>query len=207
VAVAAGRRLCDAAAIGALADTPLTVLLERIGSSAPVPGAGPAAALTCALAAALVEMVCGVSLRQARGTDAAALEARRERCAELRTGATGLAELDMAAYTAVLAARRGRSEPGGAELLHDALAAAADPPLAIAEAAAEVARLAAEALADARGAVRGEAATAALLAEAVVRAGAAMVELNLAGDPADPRRARASDLAAAAREDRERAAG
>ena len=29
--VAAGRRLCDAAAIDVLADTPLTVLLERIG--------------------------------------------------------------------------------------------------------------------------------------------------------------------------------
>jgi methenyltetrahydrofolate cyclohydrolase len=195
--------LCDAATIGKLADTPLTELLESIGSSAPVPGAGPAAAFVCALAAALVEMVSAVSLRQEEPAEHAALETRRARCAELRAAAPELAEEDMAAYADVLAARRVRSEPGGAERLHDALAAAADPPLAIAEAAAEVTRLAAEAFAAARGAVRGEAATAALLAEAVVRAAATIVELNLAGSPADSRRARARDLAAAARGDRE----
>ena len=187
-----------------MAQTPLRELLERIASSEPVPGAGPSAALTCALAAALVEMVCAVSLRK---EPSAALEARRERAAALRGHSCLLAERDMAVYGEVLAARRRRGEPGGGEGLQRALAAAADPPLAIAEAAAEVTGLAADAYADAHGAVRGEALTAAVLAEAVVRACASIVTLNLGGAPSDPRRARAAALRSAAAATREQLAG
>ena len=187
-----------------MAQIPLRELLERVASSEPLPGAGPAAALTCALAAALVEMVCAVSLRR---EPSATLEARRERAEALRAGSCALAERDMAVYGEVLAARRGRGEPGGGERLQLALAAAADPPLAIAEAAAELTALAAEAYADARGAVRGEALTASVLAEAVVRACAEIVALNLGGAPADPRRARAAALVSAAAAARERIAG
>ena len=38
------------ARIDRLADTPLAQLLDRVASAQPVPGAGPAAAWTCALA-------------------------------------------------------------------------------------------------------------------------------------------------------------
>jgi formiminotetrahydrofolate cyclodeaminase len=200
----AARRLWHAGAISELAQTPLRELLERIASSEPVPGAGPSAAWTCALAAALVEMVCAVSLRK---EPSAALEARRERAAVLRADSCALAERDMAVYGEVLAARRRRGEQGGGERLQQALAAAADPPLAIAEAAAEVTGLAAEAYADARGAVRGEALTAAVLAEAVGRACAALVPLTRGGAPSDPRRARAAALLSAAAAARERLAG
>ncbi|HXR14461.1 MAG TPA: cyclodeaminase/cyclohydrolase family protein [Solirubrobacteraceae bacterium] len=197
------RRLCDADAIGGLADTSSwTELLERVASSEPVPGAGPAAAWTCALCAALVEMVCGVMLRREADEDGAR-SARRARASAIRVSALALAERDIDAYRDVLAARR----QGTAQLRHDALSAAADPPLAIAETAAEVVALAADSFADARGGVRGEAAVAAVLAEGVVRAAAAIVEFNLAGEPNDPRRARARELAEAARAECGRVAG
>ena len=180
-----------------LADSSYAALLERVAANDPAPGAGPSAACTCALAAALVEMVSGVAL--AKGSDgASATEQRRDRAAELRAEALDLADRDMAAYTEVLAVLRRRSEPGHGERLRAALSGAADPPMAVVEIAAELTRLAADAAAEARGAVKGEAMTAAILAEATVRAGLPLVDLNLASAPDDPRRARVRELAEAA---------
>jgi formiminotetrahydrofolate cyclodeaminase len=184
----------------------LTTLLERVASSDPLPGAGPTAALSCALAAALVEMVSAVTLRK-QPADAAAAQARRGRAAVLRARALALADEDVAAYRDVLAVSRTRDQPGHAARLREALGAAAEPPVAIVEVAAEITRLAADAVADARGGIRGEAITAAILAEGVARAGVAIVELNLAGAPDDPRLARVRALARAARADRDRVAG
>jgi formiminotetrahydrofolate cyclodeaminase len=197
--------LCDPLEIDALADSSLAALLERVASSDPAPGAGPSAAWTCALAAALVEMVSAVALRKEPHAGGA-IAARRERAAELRVVALALAERDIAAYRDVLAVGRRRGEAGHAQRLRDALGAAADPPIAIVEVAAELTRLAADAAGEARGGIRGEAVTAAVLAEAVARAGASIAELNLAGAPDDPRLARVRALAQAARADRERVA-
>jgi methenyltetrahydrofolate cyclohydrolase len=198
--------LCDPPAIDAPADRSLAELLGQVASSRPSPGAGATVAWTCALAAALVEMVCAVSLRK-EPQDASAAGARRERAAELQASALALAELDIAAYRDVLAVARRREEPGHAGRLREALAAAAGPPAAIVELAAEVTRLAAEAAEDARGGIRGEAITAAVLGEAVARAGVSIVELNLAASPEDPRLARVRELARAARADRDRLVG
>jgi formiminotetrahydrofolate cyclodeaminase len=181
----------------------LAALLERVASSDPAPGAGPTAAWTCALAAALVEMVSAVALRK-QPQAAGAVEARRRRAAELRATALALAERDIAAYRDVLDVARRRGEAGHAQRLRDALGAAADPPIAIVEAAAEVTRLAADAAGEARGGIRGEAITAAVLAEAVARAAVSIAELNLAGVPEDPRLGRVRALAQAARADRDR---
>jgi formiminotetrahydrofolate cyclodeaminase len=189
--------------IGALVDSPLAALLERVASSDPAPGAGPTAAWTCALAAALVEMVSAVALRK-QPQDADAIEARRLRAVELRSNALALAERDIAAYRDVLAVARRRGEASHPQRLRDALGAAADPPIAIVEVAAEVTRLAADAAGQARGGIRGEAITAAVLAEAVARAGVSIAELNLAGAPEDPRLGRVRALAQAARADRDR---
>jgi formiminotetrahydrofolate cyclodeaminase len=187
-----------------LADSSLAALVERVASSDPAPGAGPSAAWTCALAAALVEMVSAVELAKepAGAADAAG---RRDRATALRAAALDLADRDVAAYSSVLAVLRRRDEPGHGRRLRDALSEAADPPLAIVEIAAEVTRLAADAALSARGGVRGEAMTAAVLAEAVVRAGMPLVDLNLASAPEDPRRARVLELAEEARADLARA--
>ena len=162
--------------------------LERLASETPAPGAGAAAAWCCALAAALVEMVARVVL--GRGEDAPDFERRRHRAAELREDALRLADEDAAAYRAAMEAPR--------QHRREAFAAAADPPLAIAEAAAEACALAAASAEKVDGPVRGEAETAVLVAAAATRAAARLVELNLAATPDDPRLARARELADAA---------
>jgi len=187
-----------------MADSSLSELLARLATTAPAPGAGPAAAWTCALAAALLEMVVATEMRREPG-DAPAARRRRDRAGALRERALALADTDVAAYRAVLEVRRERDLPGHATRLAEALSAAADPPVAIAEAAAEVARLAADAARRARGGVRGEAITAAVLAEAATTACVALVELNLGGAPDDPRLERVRALAASAGADRARA--
>jgi formiminotetrahydrofolate cyclodeaminase len=179
------------------ADLPLTEIVESVAARDPTPGAGPSLAWTCALAAALVEMVSAVTLRK-EPESPAAVQARVDRARALRTTALALADLDAAAYRDVLAVQRRRDEPGHPQRLRQALADAADPLVRIVETAREVTELATGAVADARGGVRGEALTAIVLAESVARGGVPLVELNLANDPQDPRRAQVRAAAAAA---------
>ena len=114
--------------------------------------------------------------------------------AALRARAAELAEVDVAAYAQ---ARRGlldavaerRGQP-----LRPLLHAAADVPFRIGETAADVAELAAEAARHGAPDRRPDAAVAAGLAEAAVRAASVLVEVNLAVSPDD-------DLAAQTRHD------
>lgn len=170
--------------------TPLSTLLDGLASTAPAPGAGAAAAWTAAIAAALVEMVSAIECRREGASPQAV--GRRDRAGELRPLVLALAQEDVAAYAAVLAARGDRGR------WREALAAAADPPLRIASAAAELCELAADAVANARGGVRGEALAAVALASAAVSASVPLVELNLGGAPDDPRLAAARELRARA---------
>jgi methenyltetrahydrofolate cyclohydrolase len=185
-------------------DRPFADLVRDVASVQPTPGAGPSLAWTCALAAALVEMANAVVLRH-QPELADAITAERDRATALRKLALSLADKDAAAYRRVLAAQRDRETPDRARRIRRALVAAADPIVAIAEAAAEVTHLAADVAARARGGVRGEAVTAAALGCAVAEAGVSVVELNLAGTPDDPRHARVHQAADAARANRQRA--
>jgi methenyltetrahydrofolate cyclohydrolase len=187
-----------------LAAAPLTELLARVATPSPAPGAGPAAAWTAALAAALLEMVIANELRREPG-NAPGAQRRCDRALALRRRVLLLADTDVAAYRTVLEVRREGDVAGHAARLHEALSAAADPPLAIAEIAAEIARMASEAARRVRGGVRGEAIAAVALGEAAVAASAALVELNLGGNIADPRLARIRALAAEAAGERARA--
>lgn len=184
----------------------LAEVVQRVASLEPTPGAGPSLAWTCGLAAALVEMVSAVTLRQ-QPPDPSAIEQRRDRATAVRHQALSLADTDAAAYREVLAVKRRRQDPGHAARLREALHAAADPLVAIVEAGGDVTRLAADARAQVRGGARGEAMTAAVLGDAVVQAGASLVELNLAGSRDDPRLARVRHVAQAAADDRDRALG
>jgi formiminotetrahydrofolate cyclodeaminase len=188
------------------AELSLAEIMDLVASSEPTPGAGPSLAWTCALAAALVEMVSTVSLRK-QPQDPGAIEDRRGRAAALRRVALSLADTDAAAYGDVLAVQREREQPDYAHRLRHALHRAADPLVAIVEAAGEVTGLAADAVADARGGVRGEAITATVLGAAVVHAGVPLVELNLAGAGEDPRLDRVRGVRAAAEAKRARALG
>lgn len=164
----------------------LTGFLEEVAARTSSPGGGAVAAVAAALAAALAEMAAHFSSKHWDDAGEAAARAR-----ELRERAAPLAQADAEAYEAVIAARGG---PGYGE----ALSRAADAPLAVVEAAAGVAELAAELAARGNPNLRGDAVTAALLAEASARAAANLVEINLAGRNGDRRVDRAQELASAA---------
>jgi formiminotetrahydrofolate cyclodeaminase len=180
----------------ALADRTLGQLLDDVAAETPSPGGGSSCALACALGAGLVEMAAGFTLARdqyaERHERMAALGAR---AGELRAAALALAEEELHVYAAVLEVLREPAEqPGRAKRLDAALSDAADSPLAVARAAAEVAEYAAEVAGTGNRHLRGDAVSGALLAEAACAAAARLAEINLTGRPTDPRRAEASEL-------------
>ncbi len=184
-----------------LSGLPFGSLVDQIGAPTPAPGGGSTSACVCALGAALLEM-------------AAVIEGRGEgeRMRLLREHALELAERELGSYAPVLAARRlPADDPERATRIDEALTDASAAPLAIAEAASEVAELGAGIAAGSGRAVRGDALAGVLLAEAAAAAAAALVEINLAGREAEAEeltRAReAATRAAAARSTALRPAG
>jgi formiminotetrahydrofolate cyclodeaminase len=170
--------------------------LDELAAAQPEPGGGSAAALAVALAAALCAMTAELSARHLADAPRLAADSRG-----LLRRAAPLAQADADAYAGVLATRRAPGQPAGRpreERLSAALARASEVPLEVADLGDRVAALAA-AIAD-RGnpAVRGDALAAARLAAAAAQAAAALVRINLAGTPDDPRPARATRLAARA---------
>jgi formiminotetrahydrofolate cyclodeaminase len=181
-----------------LRSLPLAEVLGRLAAPTPAPGGGSAAGLACALAAALVEMSAGFE-------SAADAESRRTGAAQARARALELAELDLSSYEPVLRAlRRPAGDPERPARLAEALSAAAAVPFGISQVAGEVTAQA-RAATDAAGRhVRGDCATAAVLAGAACRAAALLVEINLHGTD-DPRRAEAENLVRTAIVDSEHA--
>ena len=167
-----------------LADRPLAALLAEIAAATPAPGGGSTVAVACALAAALVEMSAGPP---------------HERAAALQARALELADADLRSFGPVLEAQRlPAGDESRPERLRAALSAASDTPLAVAAVGCEVAELAAAVARAGRPSLEGDAAAAALLAEAATRAAARLVELNLAGAPDDVRLRTAGEYAARA---------
>jgi methenyltetrahydrofolate cyclohydrolase len=125
-----------------------------------------------------------------------------ERAEVLRSQMATLALADEDAYAKVIEALRLPSDsPSRPSELEAALSGAADVPLAIAEAGAEVAVLAALVAQEGNDRLRGDALVAAELAGAGARGAAELVAINLAGRD-DPRIGRAKDLAAATQRER-----
>ena len=172
-------------------EEPLSVFLDRVSSDEPAPGGGACAAVTVALAAGLCAMAARFS--SATVADAATVVEQAE---ALRVRVQGMAQRDAEAYTEVLEAYRlPRSLDPQARraTIEAALSAAAEPPLAVAEAAVEVGRLARRLEAEGNPNLRGDAVTGRLLAEAGCRAAAELVAANLPEGAA--RRERAQLLA------------
>ena len=193
----------DAADASPAGGSGLDTFLNELEAPAPSSCGGTAAAVSAAMAAALVTMVGRGSSSWPDGSGIAA-QARA-----LRARLTALGDDDAAAFGSVLATMRERS--GTVEQrdfsLGEALLRAAEVPLQIGEAAADVAELAALAAAEGAPHLRPDAAAAAALAEAAVRAATYLVEINLAVVPGDRHSERASRLTAAAAAARERALG
>jgi formiminotetrahydrofolate cyclodeaminase len=175
---------------------PAEELLDELARGTPVPGAGPAAALVTAVAAALAAMAARYSGDSWSESAAAVAQAD-----SLRARAGRLVQEDAEALQAFLTAREAVGEPRRAARdfkLGQTLDRAADVPLAIVEAACDVAQLAAHVADHCEGDVRADAAAATALAHGAARAAAHLVEVNLAAAEGDSRIARARGLVRAA---------
>jgi formiminotetrahydrofolate cyclodeaminase len=167
-------------------------LCSTVSAETSAPGGGSVAALVVGLAASLTSMAARFSTEQ--WEEAAGAVAQAE---SLRARALPLADEDARAYENFLLARRmpENVEPEVRDAaVGDALSHAADVPLAIAETALDVASLACELAERGNPNLRGDAATAVLLAEAAARATANLVEINLATREGDERVERAREV-------------
>ena len=172
---------------------PLERFLDRIASAEPEPASGSVAAVAVAMAAGLVAMAARLAHEWPKASEVV------EQAEALRSRMATLAPADADAYAKVTEAMRlPRDSPSRAAELEEALSGAADVPLAVAEAAAEVAVLAKLVAEEGNDRLRGDALLAAELAGAGARGAAQLVAINLAGRD-DPRVRRAQDLAAATR--------
>lgn len=154
-------------------DQTLTAFLDQAAARQPAPGGGSAAALTVALAAGLTAMAARFSAPQVGDSEELAVQAD-----QLRHRAAALVDEDARAYQAALDTRRGRA--AGSSTAREAAQHAAIVPLQICELAGQSATLAARLATDGNPNLRGDAITAALLAEAAARSAASLVRINVA---------------------------
>jgi methenyltetrahydrofolate cyclohydrolase len=182
-----------------LTDLSLPALLEELAAPRAVPGSGSALAAALAAAAAVVQMAARVSTDG--WPDAAGVAAQAEL---LRERAAGLVDEDADAYRRAVEAQAAPATDPSAErrdfALGRAVAAAAEPPLALVRAAADLAELCAAGCERVSSAVQADVAAAAELAAGVARGAGTLVAVNLTALPGDARVAEAAALAAAASE-------
>jgi len=195
-------------------DIALGAFLDDLASSSPAPGGGAAAALQVAIAAALVGMVCELTLGRDRYRDAQErMLIARERARTLRAEALALAERDAEAFGAVAEAYRlpkatPEERAARADAIEAALHGAAEVPLATVTAAAEAIALAEGILEGSNPNVRSDVGVAALAGRAGLDAGGVNVRVNLAllrdGAFAGAAERRLADLVGPAREQADR---
>ncbi|TML95236.1 MAG: cyclodeaminase/cyclohydrolase family protein [Actinobacteria bacterium] len=165
--------------------------LDELAHSQGAPGGGSALGFAVATGAAVLAMA-------ARESGAPGLCAQAE---ALRARTAPLAQLDAETYDEALASRDGkdalRPEQRDWEIGR-AFARAAEPPLEIARAGADVAELAAQLAASGDLRVRADALAAAALGVAAARGAVSLVATNLTALDGDPRVAEAEQLAATA---------
>jgi formiminotetrahydrofolate cyclodeaminase len=179
----------------ALLDRSLREFLDDVAARGRTPGGGSAAALVTALAAALLAKIARTSTAwpESRGI-AAQAESLRDRAAPL-------AQADAEEYEAALRAREDEGGQAGERrdfALGRAYARAAEPPLQIARAAADVAELAVVVARNGDPAFHADAVTAALLAAAAASSAAELVGVNLTASARDERVREAGRLAESA---------
>lgn len=151
-------------------DERLGRFLTRVGERTPAPGGGSVAAVAVALAGGLTAMAARFSSRQVGETEA---EVRARQADLLVQRAAALADADASAYGRVLA-----SAPGAER--QAALHRASDVPTELAQIGRDVAALARRLSAEGNPNLRGDADTAALLADAAAVAAERLVALNQA---------------------------
>jgi methenyltetrahydrofolate cyclohydrolase len=126
---------------------PLESFLDELASGAPTPGGGSAAAIIGAMGAALVSMVCNVTIGK-KGHEAVESEMKsvRDESEKLRLRLTALVAEDVAAFDALMAAYRlpkssEEDKSLRAAAIQSSLLGATEAPLKCARACAEVVAL------------------------------------------------------------------
>lgn len=168
-----------------LTDRSVFQFLDELSSSTPAPGGGSVAALSGALGAALVSMVCNLTIGKKKYADVQKdIEAILAKSESLRHELVDLLQSDVEAYTAVSQAMkmpRATDEEKAArtETMQKALKGATVVPLQIAEACAQVIALCRPVAEKGNKNAVSDAGVAVLMAEAGLRSAALNVLINL----------------------------
>ncbi|MDP9087345.1 MAG: cyclodeaminase/cyclohydrolase family protein [Pseudomonadota bacterium] len=164
---------------------PVGTFLDELASGAPTPGGGSAAAIMGAMGAALISMVCNVTLGK-KGHEAAEAEMKsvREQSEKLRAALTSMVADDIAAFDGLMAAYRlpkatDDEKSLRAEAIQISLAAATETPLACARACAQVVALAKRAGRTGYAGVVSDAGVGVLAANTALRSAALNVFINI----------------------------
>jgi formiminotetrahydrofolate cyclodeaminase len=172
-----------------LLDLPLRALLDRFASPDPTPGGGSAAALSGALGAALVAMVCAMEkTRSGAPAERERLDEAGPRAREAGERLRRLVDEDSAAYDAVMAAYRLPRATDGEksarkEAVSRAMAQATEVPRQTAQACLEVMSAAAETAAHGNPGALSDARTGGALAWAGLLGAVENVRINLGPQP------------------------
>jgi formiminotetrahydrofolate cyclodeaminase len=177
-------------------ETTIEDWLTDLASELPAPGGGAAAGVNAAMAAALVSMVCNLTIGKPRFAEHEAV--MREVLAEaerLRSEAIQLAEDDAEAFSGVVAAYKlpkssDAEKEARTAAIQAGLVEAAAVPLAVAKNAAQVIRLAGRILEGSNPNVLSDVAVAASAARSALESAALNVDINLVSikDPAERER-------------------
>jgi formiminotetrahydrofolate cyclodeaminase len=168
-----------------LTQKPVTTFLDELASSAPAPGGGSVAALSGALGAALISMVCNLTLGKEKYADVQEdIKALLAQSEALRKELVELLESDVQVYTEVSKAMkmpRATDEEKAARTvaMQQALQAAAGVPMRVAEACVKVMDLCQPTAEKGNVNAVSDVGVAVLMAEAGLRSAALNVLINL----------------------------
>jgi methenyltetrahydrofolate cyclohydrolase len=168
-----------------LTDKSVRTFLDELSSAAPAPGGGSVAALSGALGAALVSMVCNLTLGKKKYVAVEKDVVRMlDRSEALRHRLADLLEADVQVYTQVSQAMKlprdtDEQKAARTEALQNALQAATEVPMQVAEACVEVIDLCRPVTEKGNVNVVSDAGVAVLMAEAGLRSAALNVLVNL----------------------------
>jgi formiminotetrahydrofolate cyclodeaminase len=162
----------------------IETFLDELAGAAPTPGGGSAAAIIGAMGAALLSMVCNVTLGK-KGQEAAEpdMKAVRDESERLRARLTAMVAEDIAAFDGLMSAYRlpktsDAEKARRAEAIQSNLRAATETPLACARACAEVVMLARRTAEKGFAGVVSDAGVGVLAAHSALRSAALNVYIN-----------------------------
>lgn len=166
-------------------DTPLQQFLDELASQSSTPGGGSAAAIMGAMGAALVSMVCNLTVGKQNYAEVGELMANTLAQAEaLRARLIGLVQADIRAFDAVMAAYGlpRQTEPekqARSARIQEALKGATEAPLECAQACADIIALSRVVAEQGNRNVVSDAGVAVLAAHAALRSAALNVQINI----------------------------